>query len=50
VAHAAQVAQTIVEAGARHWAAGAYNGRGFAQVVGRDVSAFVAGLGSAGIR
>ena len=43
VAHVATVAQSLVSEGARHWAAGRYEGRSFAEVVGRDVAALVAG-------
>ncbi len=41
--HLANVAQSLVSEGARHWAAGAYGGRSFAEVVGRDISALVDG-------
>ncbi len=43
VDHLANVAQSLVSEGARHWAAGAYGDRSFAAVVGRDISALVAG-------
>ena len=43
VAHVATVAQSLVSEGARHWAAGRYQGRSFADVVGRDIAAVVAG-------
>jgi AcrR family transcriptional regulator len=43
VAHVATVAQSLVSEGARHWAAGRYEGASFAEVVGRDISALVAG-------
>ena len=43
VAHVATVAQSLVSEGARHWAAGRYEGRSFAEVVGRDIAALVAG-------
>jgi AcrR family transcriptional regulator len=43
VAHVASVAQSMVSEGARHWAAGAYGDRSFAKVVGRDITALVAG-------
>ena len=43
VAHVATVAQSLVSEGGRHWAAGRYEGRSFAEVVGRDISALVAG-------
>src|SRR6478752_8493960 len=47
VAHVANVAQSMVSEGARHWAAGTYGGRSFAGVVGRDITALVEGYGSA---
>jgi hypothetical protein len=37
------VAQSLVSEGARHWAAGAYGDRSFAEVVGRDITALVNG-------
>ncbi len=43
VAHVATVAQSLVSEGARHWAAGRYEGPSFAEVVGRDIAALVAG-------
>jgi AcrR family transcriptional regulator len=43
VDHIANVAQSLVGEGARHWAAGTYGDRSFADVVGRDVAALVAG-------
>lgn len=43
VAHVASVAQSLVSEGARNWAAGAYGDRSFAEVVGRDITALVAG-------
>lgn len=43
VAHVAEVAQSLVSEGARHWAAGAYGTRSFAEVVGRDIAALVDG-------
>jgi AcrR family transcriptional regulator len=46
VLHAASVAQSLVSEGARHWAAGTYGDRSFADVVGRDITALVAGYGS----
>jgi hypothetical protein len=30
-------------AGTRHWAAGEYGDRSFAEVVGRDIAAFITG-------
>jgi AcrR family transcriptional regulator len=47
VAHVAKVAQSLVSEGARHWAAGAYGERSFAEVVGRDIAALVAGYSAA---
>jgi AcrR family transcriptional regulator len=43
VAHVANVAQSLVSEGARHWAAGVYGDRSFAEVVGGDINALVAG-------
>jgi AcrR family transcriptional regulator len=43
VEHVANVAQSLVSEGARHWASGAYGNRSFAEVVGRDITALVAG-------
>jgi AcrR family transcriptional regulator len=43
VLHAARVAQTLMETGTRLWAAGEYGDRGFAEVVGRDITAFLTG-------
>jgi AcrR family transcriptional regulator len=48
VAHVAGVAQSLVSEGARHWAAGNYGDRSFAEVVGRDIVAMVDGYASAG--
>jgi len=47
VAHVANVAQSLVGEGARHWAAGAYGDRSFAEVVGRDITALVVGYSAA---
>ena len=47
VDHVAKVAQSLVSEGARHWAAGAYGDRSFAEVVGRDINALVAGYSAA---
>jgi AcrR family transcriptional regulator len=47
VKHLADVAQSLVSEGARHWAAGAYGDRSFAEVVGRDIAALVAGYSAA---
>ena len=43
VGHVANVAQSLVSEGARHWAAGRYGKRSFADVVGCDVTALVDG-------
>jgi AcrR family transcriptional regulator len=43
VAHVANVAQSMVSEGARHWAMGTYGDRSYAEVVGRDIAALVAG-------
>jgi AcrR family transcriptional regulator len=43
VDHLANVAQSLVSEGARHWAAGTYGNRSFAEVVGRDITALVTG-------
>jgi AcrR family transcriptional regulator len=43
VDHIANVAQSLVSEGARHWAAGTYGDRSFADVVGHDIAALVAG-------
>ncbi|GAB2850474.1 TetR/AcrR family transcriptional regulator [Actinocorallia aurea] len=43
VVHLARVVQAVVEAGTRHWAAGEYGDRGFAEVVSRDVAALISG-------
>jgi hypothetical protein len=43
VEHVANVAQSLVGEGARHWAAGAYGKRSFAEVVGRDIIALING-------
>jgi AcrR family transcriptional regulator len=47
VSHVANVAQSLVSEGARHWAAGAYGDRSFADVVGRDITALVDGYSAA---
>lgn len=44
VRHLADVAQSLVSDGARHWAAGKYGDRSFADVVGRDICALVEGI------
>jgi hypothetical protein len=41
--HVAIVAQSLVSEGARQWAAGRYQDPSFADVVGRDIAALVAG-------
>jgi AcrR family transcriptional regulator len=43
VLHLARGAQSLLEAGTRHWAAGEYGDRSFAQVTGRDITAFILG-------
>ncbi|HME49156.1 TetR/AcrR family transcriptional regulator [Mycobacterium sp.] len=43
VEHLAYVAGTLVSEGARHWAAGSFGDRSFADVVGDDIAAVVAG-------
>jgi AcrR family transcriptional regulator len=43
VKHLANVAQSLVSEGARHWASGTYGDRSFAEVVSRDIAALVAG-------
>jgi AcrR family transcriptional regulator len=48
VLHIARVAQSLMEAGTRHWAAGEYGDRGFAEVVGRDITAFITGYSRLG--
>jgi AcrR family transcriptional regulator len=47
VRHLANVAQSMVSEGARHWAAGAYRDKSFAEVVGRDIAALVDGYSAA---
>jgi AcrR family transcriptional regulator len=47
VDHIANVAQSLVGEGARHWAAGTYGDRSFADVVGHDIAALVAGYARA---
>jgi AcrR family transcriptional regulator len=48
VLHIARGAQSLLEAGTRRWAAGEYGDRGFAEVVARDISAFITGHSQAG--
>ena len=43
VAHLAYLAQTLVSEGARHWAAGAFGDRSFADVVTADICALING-------
>jgi AcrR family transcriptional regulator len=43
VAHLAYLAQTLVSEGARHWAAGAFGERSFADVVTADITALIDG-------
>lgn len=43
VAHLAYLAQTLVSEGARHWAAGAFGRRSFADVVTADIATLVDG-------
>ncbi|WP_245233926.1 TetR/AcrR family transcriptional regulator [Mycobacterium sp. PS03-16] len=45
--HLAYVAHTLVSEGARHWAAGAFAGRSFTEVVGADIAALIAGYSRA---
>ena len=41
--HLAYLAMTLVSEGARHWAAGAFGSRSFADVVGTDILTLIAG-------
>ncbi len=43
VAHLAYLAQTMVSEGARHWAAGAFGDRSFADVVTDDICTLIDG-------
>jgi len=43
VLHLARGAQSLLEAGTRHWASGEYGDRSFAEVTGRDITAFILG-------
>jgi AcrR family transcriptional regulator len=43
VLHLARGAQSLLEAGTRHWASGEYGDRSFAAVTGRDITAFILG-------
>ena len=47
VAHVANVAQSLVSEGARHWAMGTYGDRTYAEVVGHDITALVDGYSAA---
>jgi AcrR family transcriptional regulator len=44
VAHLSRLAQTIVSAGVRHWAAGVYGEQSFADIATRDIAALVVGF------
>lgn len=44
VPHLSRLAQVLVSEGARHWAAGAYGDRSFADVVSGDIAALIAGF------
>ena len=43
IGHLAYLAMTLVSDGARHWAAGAFGSRSFADVVGADILTLIAG-------
>jgi len=43
VEHLANLAGSLVSEGARHWAAGSFGDRSFADVVGHDIAAVIAG-------
>lgn len=43
IGHLAYLAMTLVSEGARHWAAGAFGSRSFADVVGADILTLIAG-------
>lgn len=43
VTHLAYLAMTLVSEGARHWAAGSFGERSFADVVGADIHTLIAG-------
>ncbi|MGU3501121.1 TetR/AcrR family transcriptional regulator [Mycobacterium sp. C31M] len=43
-AHLGYLAMTLVSEGARHWAAGAFGDRSFADVVGADITTLIAGI------
>lgn len=42
--HLAYLAMTFVSEGARHWAAGSFGDRSFADVVGADIATLIAGI------
>ncbi|MGV0686141.1 TetR/AcrR family transcriptional regulator [Mycolicibacterium thermoresistibile] len=44
VGHLAYLAHTLVSEGARHWAAGAFGDRSFAEVVADDIATLIAGV------
>lgn len=44
VAHLAYLAQTMVSEGARHWAAGAFGKRSFADIVTTDICTLICGM------
>lgn len=46
VGHLSFVAQTLVNEGTRHWAAGGYGDRSFSEVVSADVALLLAGAGA----
>lgn len=41
--HLAELTQSLVTEGARHWAAGAYGDRAFTEIVGRDIGLLITG-------
>ena len=43
VLHLARGAQSLLEAGTRHWASGEYGDSSFVAVIGRDITAFILG-------
>jgi hypothetical protein len=49
VSHLAELAQSLLTEGARHWTAGSYGTSSFADVVGRDIAGLVAGFSRAGM-
>ena len=46
ITHLAYLAQTMVSEGARHWAAGAFGTRSFAEVVTADITTLIEGYRS----